>query len=204
MRRFRVAAIVIAAVVMPGSMVLAQSQSSANFKNLDSSFVPVTMTAQSPNYALDGSMEPIVGLAQSGNFKVESGSQGEPGTTPTPPPPGGGGNTGGGNLGSSGEIPPTLGPPASTSTCTSINYAWTYRSTWNGTTLHLGDNLIGCSLIHRRLIGDVNDNRVVDDVDLSLFTRYWKAYDRQGDFNEDGLIDDADLSLLASHWGQSY
>jgi hypothetical protein len=188
------------AALVPASFASAQSQSSANFKNLDSSFVPVTMTAQSPHYALDGSLEPIVGLAQSGSFKVESGSQGEPGTTPTPTPPGGG--TGGGNLGSSGEIPPTLG--GSTSTCQSYSYVWVYRSTWNGAPLHLGDNTVGCTVVHRRLIGDVNDNRVVDDVDLSLFTRYWKVYDRQGDFNEDGLIDDVDLSLFASHWGQSY
>ncbi|MCE9585749.1 hypothetical protein K8R04_00310 [Candidatus Uhrbacteria bacterium] len=59
-------------------------------------------------------------------------------------------------------------------------------------------------MVHRRLIGDVNDNRIVDDVDLSLFTRHWKAFDIQSDFDEDGLIDDVDLSLLASHWGKSY
>lgn len=60
------------------------------------------------------------------------------------------------------------------------------------------------AIIHRRLIGDVNDNRFVDDVDLSLLTRHWKRFDRQSDFNEDGLIDDVDLSLLASHWGRFY
>lgn len=56
----------------------------------------------------------------------------------------------------------------------------------------------------RRLIGDANDNRVVDDVDISLLTRAWKIYSVDADFNEDSKIDDVDLSLLVAHWGQSY
>jgi hypothetical protein len=59
-------------------------------------------------------------------------------------------------------------------------------------------------MVRRRLVGDVNDSRVVDDVDLSLFTRHWRNFDFQSDFNEDGLIDDIDLSLLASHWGKRF
>lgn len=59
-------------------------------------------------------------------------------------------------------------------------------------------------MVRRRLIGDVNDSRMVDDVDLSLFTRHWRNFDFQSDFNEDGLIDDIDLSLLASHWGKRF
>ncbi|MEO5928182.1 MAG: dockerin type I domain-containing protein [Patescibacteria group bacterium] len=58
--------------------------------------------------------------------------------------------------------------------------------------------------IERILIGDVNRSRLVDDIDLSLFTRAWKTYTFFADFNEDGVIDDADLSLLASHWNASY
>jgi hypothetical protein len=58
--------------------------------------------------------------------------------------------------------------------------------------------------IERMLIGDVNKNHIVDDVDLSLFTRAWKKFNFFADFNEDGRIDDADLSLLASHWGLRY
>jgi hypothetical protein len=58
--------------------------------------------------------------------------------------------------------------------------------------------------IERILIGDVSRNHVVDDVDLSLFTRAWKVYTPFADFNEDGIIDDVDLSLLASHWGMSF
>lgn len=58
--------------------------------------------------------------------------------------------------------------------------------------------------IERRAVGDVDGNRVVDDVDLSLFTRSWQTFDRRADFNEDGLVDDLDLSLLVSHWGLSW
>ena len=58
--------------------------------------------------------------------------------------------------------------------------------------------------IERLLIGDVNRSRVVDDFDLSLFTRAWKKYNAIADFNEDGKINDYDLSLLAAYWGRSF
>lgn len=58
--------------------------------------------------------------------------------------------------------------------------------------------------LKRMLIGDVNDNRKVDDTDLSLFTRAWHKYTFFADFNEDNVIDDLDLSLLASHWLRFY
>lgn len=63
--------------------------------------------------------------------------------------------------------------------------------------------------VERMLIGDASRQHdkgtyhVVDDVDISFFTRAWKKYDFYSDFNEDGVIDDVDLSLLASHWGMS-
>ena len=58
--------------------------------------------------------------------------------------------------------------------------------------------------VFRIMPGDVNVDRVVNDIDLSLFTRAWNKYTIFADFNEDGKIDDKDLSLLASHWGQRY
>ncbi|MCI0479949.1 dockerin type I domain-containing protein [Candidatus Uhrbacteria bacterium] len=58
--------------------------------------------------------------------------------------------------------------------------------------------------IERLLIGDVNRDRTVDDVDLSLFTRAWTTYTPYADFDEDGTVDDTDLSLLASHWGTAF
>jgi len=186
-------------VLIPTSFALAQSQTSPNFQNLDSSFVPVTVNAQSSHFSIDGSVEPIVGRGQSPTYIVESGSQGDAGVAAvvTPPPSGGGGGGGGGGG--------PVYPPAPTSTATTtLLYVWVYRSTYEGVPLHLGDNLVGNTVVHRRLIGDVNDDRLVDDIDLSLFTRHWKLYDRQSDFNEDGLIDDIDLSLFARHWFQRY
>ena len=157
----------------------------------------MTISAQSSHYSIDGSIDPIVGEAQSAHYAADAGAQANPGTpvVPSPTPSGGGGGGGGGYF-----------PPATSSTSATgtLTYIWVYRSVYNGIPLRLGDNLVGNTIVHRRLIGDVNDNRVVDDIDLSLFTRYWKAYDRQGDFNEDGAIDDIDLSLFASHWNQRY
>lgn len=69
-----------------------------------------------------------------------------------------------------------------------------------------GASVIIFGQIERMLIGDssremgITKHHVVDDVDLSLFTRAWKKYSFFSDFNEDNLIDDIDLSLLASHW----
>jgi hypothetical protein len=234
--------------LLPVRLVFAQSASSTNFQNTDSSILPLIVNVQSGNFQIDGSVEPIVGFTQSGSFELEAGSQNPSGTTVvvTPPPPSGGG--GGGSGGGGGGIPlPTTGPtlePAPTIDPRN----WTYKATaliqgsrgavgaiilLNGSDLAvvypseqrwernlplgLGDNAIQVraklgdrlsavvtGVVHRRLIGDVNDDRVVDDVDLSLFTRHWRRYDNQSDFNEDGMIDDIDLSLLASHWGRRY
>jgi len=63
--------------------------------------------------------------------------------------------------------------------------------------------------VERMLVGDASRAHdkglvhVVDDVDISYFTRAWKKYDFYSDFNEDGKINDIDLSLLASHWGRT-
>jgi hypothetical protein len=59
--------------------------------------------------------------------------------------------------------------------------------------------------LERLLVGDMNRDRLVDETDLSLFTRAWKSkmYVFMGDFNEDGRVDDADLSLQVAHWTQA-
>ena len=68
-----------------------------------------------------------------------------------------------------------------------------------------GDQSIAIGgVIERILIGDVNHDRKVDDLDISLFTRAWKTYTPAADFNEDGTIDEGDLSLLVGHWGRSW
>ncbi len=71
---------------------------------------------------------------------------------------------------------------------------------------HLGEahSLYAYAMIRRKLVGDVNDDQLVDDVDLSLFTRHWNTFDARSDFNCDGAIDDIDLSLLASHWNKRF
>lgn len=72
---------------------------------------------------------------------------------------------------------------------------------------YLSDVIYGT--LERMLVGDASrahdkgQIHVVDDVDISYFTRAWKKYDFYSDFNEDGKIDDVDLSLLASHWGRT-
>jgi hypothetical protein len=83
MRRFRAAALFLAASLLPGSIVLAQTQSSPNFQNSDSGVIPMTISAQSSHFSIDGSVEPIVGTADSGSFTLEGGAQGDPGTTPS-------------------------------------------------------------------------------------------------------------------------
>jgi hypothetical protein len=57
--------------------------------------------------------------------------------------------------------------------------------------------------IIRRLIGDVNGSRLVDDYDLSKFVRMWNSTDKEGDFNIDEYIDDYDFSMMVSNWGNS-
>lgn len=248
LRRFAI--VLLVSLLLPAHFVLAQDSSSANFKNTDSSVLPLIINTQSGNFIIDGSVEPIVGRAQSASFTMEGGAQGSDGVPavvppppPPPPPPSGGGGGGGGG----GGTPIPIGPPLE-QVPTIDAKDWTYKTTaliqgsrgvagsyilFNGSELQvvytsesrwerllplgLGDNVIqvqaklGDSLsalvngsVHRRLIGDVNDDHVVDDVDLSLFTRHWRKFDRQSDFNEDGMIDDIDLSLLASHWGRRY
>lgn len=58
-------------------------------------------------------------------------------------------------------------------------------------------------IVKRRLPGDVNDNYIVNDYDLSLFTTQWKKTGLTGwqsDFNMDRIVDDYDLSILAAYW----
>ena len=58
--------------------------------------------------------------------------------------------------------------------------------------------------IERLLIGDVNVDHVVNDIDLSKFTRATKKYTFFSDFNEDREVNTLDLSLIASHWLMSF
>lgn len=249
MNRLRMLLVLVLSGLIPAGLVLAQT--SPNFQNTNSGVIPIIIDANSSNFSIDGSVEPIVGSTNSPSFGLDTGSQANPGTTPTPPPPpppsggsgGGGGGGGGVPLPVETETGTGLGEPTIL-----LDKLWTYKSSKtlsgsktsdtafvllngsansvtypNATTwerlipLALGNNDVYLQatasgtasnvvhvIIRRRLIGDVNDSQYVDDIDLSMFTRHWKAFDRQSDFNEDGIIDDVDLSLLASHWNQRF
>jgi hypothetical protein len=55
--------------------------------------------------------------------------------------------------------------------------------------------------VDRRSQGDVNDDRDVDDYDLSLIIKYWGTDEPAGDLNADGIVDDYDFSIFVSRWG---
>jgi hypothetical protein len=81
------------------------------------------------------------------------------------------------------------------------------RYGWNNFTF-LARNIGGDSVkvayqIYYRLKGDITQNNVVDDYDLSRFVRLWGTSDRNSDFNETGMTDDYDFSLLVSRWGSA-
>ena len=50
------------------------------------------------------------------------------------------------------------------------------------------------------LIGDINNDNIVDVFDLSLLVAAWGANDSSADLNDDGIVDAFDLSILASNW----
>ena len=57
-----------------------------------------------------------------------------------------------------------------------------------------------------RLLGDANEDGVVDDKDASALGAHWMAaYPGWGggDFNEDGIANDADAAIMAAHWGET-
>jgi hypothetical protein len=54
--------------------------------------------------------------------------------------------------------------------------------------------------VFRRIRGDTNGDGLVDDVDLSRFSRRWNTADAEADFNSDQVVDDYDLSMLSAHW----
>ena len=56
------------------------------------------------------------------------------------------------------------------------------------------------------LLGDANNDHVVDDKDASIMGSNWMASGvgwSGGDFNNDGIVNDKDAAILAAHWGLS-
>ncbi|MCX7424240.1 MAG: dockerin type I domain-containing protein [Planctomycetia bacterium] len=57
------------------------------------------------------------------------------------------------------------------------------------------------------LLGDANNDGVVDDADASILGSHWlqtvSGGFADGDFNTDGVVDDRDAAIMAAHWTQS-
>ena len=55
------------------------------------------------------------------------------------------------------------------------------------------------------LLGDANDDGVVNDLDASILGAHWQMQSgatwADGDFNGDQKVDDRDAAILAAHWG---
>ena len=55
------------------------------------------------------------------------------------------------------------------------------------------------------LLGDANNDGVVNDVDASILGAHWHMQSgatwADGDFNNDQKVDDRDAAILAAHWG---
>jgi hypothetical protein len=51
--------------------------------------------------------------------------------------------------------------------------------------------------------GDLNNDKRVDLIDLSILSQYWGTGNSNGDINSDGRVDIIDLSVLASNWGKA-
>jgi len=54
--------------------------------------------------------------------------------------------------------------------------------------------------LYRRIMADINDDKTVNDYDLSKLIKLWLTNETEGDFNVDGVVDDYDFSILVSHW----
>jgi PKD repeat protein len=71
------------------------------------------------------------------------------------------------------------------------------------------DNVAESGAVYVRMIGDTNDDGIVDPLDLGFLGAKWGAfreeprYDWRADFNGDGRVDQVDLGLLGSHWGRT-
>jgi hypothetical protein len=55
------------------------------------------------------------------------------------------------------------------------------------------------------LLGDANNDGVVNDKDASILGAHWQQSGNwgDGDFNLDGVVNDKDAAILAAHWGQT-
>ena len=66
-----------------------------------------------------------------------------------------------------------------------------------------GDNQDMYPLItpYQPLLGDINDDGVVDAYDLTLLLDVWGTNDVYADLNGDGVVNVSDLLILLGNWG---
>ena len=67
------------------------------------------------------------------------------------------------------------------------------------------DDLLYSNVAPPPLLGDANDDGVVDDKDASILGAHWLTGGAgwgDGDFNKDGWVNDKDAAILAAHWGE--
>lgn len=53
------------------------------------------------------------------------------------------------------------------------------------------------------LLGDINQDGIVNSIDLSILVSNWNGSDSTSDLNQDGVVDSIDLSLLVGNWGET-
>jgi len=52
------------------------------------------------------------------------------------------------------------------------------------------------------LVGDLNNDGVVDGQDMAILLSRWGTNDADADLNDDGVVDAADITTLQSNWGK--
>jgi len=58
--------------------------------------------------------------------------------------------------------------------------------------------------VYVKLIGDVNDDGIVDIFDIGFISAHWNPdYHPDADLNYDGIVDIFDVGIVSAHWGET-
>lgn len=187
--------------------IQAQSQSSSNYQNTDSSVIPAEIIQSSTNFKIQAAINAIVGTGNSTGFMEEVGSQTPPGVVTAATTTTGGG---GGSAGNPQVTPLLLTLQYHTPTYLSTQKIFGNKDsnivrvtvngsdqgviidggTWNmQKPLFLGEN----SIILQGYTTFNTSKQITGSIDRLL----------SGDVNRDGEVGDADLSLLVRDWKTS-